>query len=248
MKLLFLSVLLPIVGLAIAIIWLGGRQRQHLAQRETQWRADAAERGWTFDRLTEGAFELMRWQGTTDGVTWTLEYRRGRHRSSGTSERAHRMRWTSKVFQGPSSPVLCIAMKKGQEQPALQLAQGDGTLATLARKVAGAALDKTLDVYFGQEAGQQIDARRLVPLPNVAQTGYFVMAEDLASASHWLQGGPGAQMDKEANAPGSALFADEGRPWVLWVGTQVMLANMRPVRDTHEVALLVNAGVSLTKA
>ena len=248
MKLLFLSVLLPIAALALVTIWLARKQQQAFAQREAQWRAAAEAKGWAFHCETEGAFQLMRWRGTTSGVAWTLEYRRGRHRSGGASQRAQRTRWWAQTFQGPSTPVLCIAMKKGQEQPAQQFAQGESALATLARKAAGAALDKTLDIYFGQQAGREIDARRLKPLQGATQTGYLVLAEDPVAATHWLQDGPGAQLATAVNAPGNALHADEGRPWVLWVGRQVMLANMRPVTSIDDVTRLVDAGVALTNA
>jgi hypothetical protein len=246
MNLGFLSVVLPIAVVAAMIVLLSRGQRQKQVQREADWRTESAARGWAFDTDTEGEFQRMRWQGQTDGVAWTLEFRRGRHKHRGTADRAHRVRWWANAFQGPSSPVLCIGMNKGQEQPALKLAQGEGMLATLAQKAAGAALDKTLDVYFGEEAGRQVDARLLKPVENTPQAGYLVMSADAAVAARWMAEGSGVALDKLVADAHSALHTDIGRPWVLWIGRQVMLANMRPVNGMEDVTRLVNAGVALT--
>lgn len=244
-----LAVLLFIAAIGAAIAVLSRNERQRLAQQEAEWRADAAARGWSFDTATEGECQRTRWQGQTDGIAWTLEYRRGRHRrkGKGKSDRVHRTRWWANAFHGPTSPVLCLAMNKGQEQPALKLAQSDGMLAALARKAAGAALDTTLDSYFGEDVGRQVDARRLKPVDGVSQVGYLAMAEDASMASRWLVDGCGAALTELVNDPHSALHPDMGRPWVLWIGRQVMLANMRPVKNPDDVARLVAAGVALTQ-
>jgi hypothetical protein len=234
--------------IAAALGYLSRAERQRLAQREAQWLAESATKGWTLMADKDGLFQRMRWQGQTDGVAWTLEYRRGRHKRQNSADRAHRMCWWASAFQGPPSPVLCMAMNKGQEQPSVKLAQGEGMLAALVQKAAGAALDKTLDVYFGEEAGRNVDARLLKMVETVSQPGYLVMAQDEVAAEHWLAGGCGAVLAALVNDTESALHPDVGRPWVLWVGRQVMLANMRPVNSMAEVERMVKAGVSLTNA
>lgn len=234
--------------IAATLVFLSHSESKRVAQREAEWHAESTAKGWTFAADREGAFQRMRWQGETDGVAWSLEYRRGRYKGKNSSDRAHRMRWWASAFQGPVSPVLCMAVNKGQEQPALKLAQGDGMFATLAKKAAGAALDNTLDVYFGEEAGRQVDARQLKMVEAIAQPGYLVMAQDSVAAERWLADGLGAALSELVSDSGSALHPDVGRPWVLWLGREVMLANMRPVNSMADVARLVTAGVRLTKA
>lgn len=244
----FWMVLVPIAIVGLAVIALSRSENKRLAQREAEWRAASAAQGWSFETAQEGLFQLTRWQGNTDGVGWTLEFRRGRHKHRSTADRANRVRWWADGFDGPSAPVLGMAMNIGKEQPTIQLAQGDGMLATLAKKAAGAALDTTLDVYFGEEAGRLVDARKLQPVEGIKQPGYIVMTEDVGVASRWLADGSGIALANLVNQDASALHADLGRPWVLWIGRRVMLAHMRPVTQFSDVERLVAAGVALTRS
>ena len=56
-----------------------------------------------------------------------------------------------------------MGVPQGQELPALKLAQGEGLLASMAQKAAGFALDKSLDAYFGEAAGQALRGRACPP-------------------------------------------------------------------------------------
>ena len=106
-----------------------------------------------------------------------------------------------------------MGVSRGQDQPTVKLAQGEGLLATLAQKAVGAVLNKTQDVDFSEEGGRQIDARDLNMVDQVTQPGYIVMAADPGIASHWLTEGSGAT--PLVNQVHSALNPDVGRPWVL---------------------------------
>lgn len=241
-----LLITLVFVGaIAVVMLWIARGERQSLAQKEADWRADAGVRGWAFEVGRDGEMQLMRWTGQTDGMAWTLEYRRGRHKRRSTNDRAQRVRWWTDAFHGPIEPILCLGVSRGQEQPAVKLAQGEGLFATLAQKAAGAVLDKTLDVYFGEEAGRQIDARELKMVDEVKQAGYIVMAADPGVAAHWLGDGRGDALTALVNDSHSALHPDVGRPWVLWQGRRVMLAAMRSVDKPDDVAKWVQAGVAL---
>lgn len=244
-----LLITLVFVGaLAVVIVLLARSERKNQAQREADWRADASARGWAFETGRDADMQLMRWTGQTDGLAWTLEYRRGRHKHRSTNDRAQRVRWWADAFHGPGAPVLCMGVSLGQERPAVKLAQGEGLFATLARKAAGAVLDKTLDVYFGEEAGRQVDARELKMVDDVIQPGYIVMATNPGIATHWLAGERGAALGALVHESLSALHPDVGRPWVLWQGRRVMLAAMRPVDKPEDVVLWVNTGVQLAEA
>ena len=58
--------------IAAAMAYLSRAERQRLAQREAQWLAESATKGWTFMAEKDGLFQRMGWQGQTDGVAWTL--------------------------------------------------------------------------------------------------------------------------------------------------------------------------------
>lgn len=222
------------------------RQRE---QAQGQLAADATARGWTFESGTEGLFDLQRWSGQTDGHRWTAEYRRGRHRKSSSHTRTHRLRWWTEGFGGPTSPILLIGVPRGKESPSVQLAQGDGLLANMAQKAAGFALDKALDVHFGEALGQQIDARGLRMVDGIDLPGFIVMAADGAQARFWLdQGGHRQALLAQVGDAASAFSDEQDRPWVLLLGRGLNLAQPVPVRCTDDLERLVRAGVALAEA
>lgn len=241
---------LLLFGTGFLVVWVAVSRsaRRHQRQRLQAIRADAEALGWSCESGSEGPVELTRWQGTTDGVSWTAEYRRLRRKRK-RQTRTHHMRWWADGFGGPGAPLLLMGVGQGQEKPQVALAQGDGLLASMAQKVAGFALDKALDVHFGAEAGQRVDARTLQVVDTVEAPGFIVMATDAVQGAFWLQqAGPGAVVDaqvRDATSP----FADEAhRPWVLWLGPRVYLSRMAPVNAVGELEHLVRAGVALVRA
>lgn len=243
--LLFLAFFAVVAGLIWALARSARRQRE---QVQGQLATDAAARGWTFDSGTEGLFDLQRWTGQTEGHRWTAEYRRGRQRKRSRHTRTRRLRWWTDGFGGPSTPILLIGVPRGKEQPSVQLAEGEGLLATMAQKAAGFALDKALDVHFGEETGRQIDARELRMVEGIALPGFMVMALDANQARFWLDQPAHRQtlLTQVADAA-SALSNEQDRPWVLLMGRRLALAQPVPVRETADLERLVRAGVALAE-
>jgi hypothetical protein len=241
--------LAPILLLAW-VLWRATRGvRMHREQQQGALAADAAVRGWTFEQGSDGLFDLMRWSGATEGVRWTAEYRRGRRRKSSGPSRAHRLRWWTEGVGGPASPLLIMGVPRGQETPAVQLAQGDGLLATMAQKAAGFALDQALDVHFGEALGRQVDARELRMVDGAVLPGFIVMAVDVGQGRTWLDRfGHRVAFDEQVTDPASAFSDEQHRPWVLLLGSQLSLSQPVPVRSTADLERLVRAGVALTQA
>lgn len=232
------------------VLWRATRGvRLHREQQQGALAADAAARGWTFEQGTDGLFDLTRWSGTTDGVRWTAEYRRGRRRKSSGPSRTHRLRWWTEDLGGPAPPMLFMGVPKGKEVPAVQLAQGDGLLATMAQKAAGFALDQALDVHFGEALGRQVDARELRVVEGSALPGFIVMAADTGQGREWIdQFGHRAAFGAQLNDPASAFSDEEDRPWVLLLGRHLSLSQSVPVRSTADLERLLRAGVALAQA
>lgn len=244
--------LLPLLVLVAAIVLVGVAlsrwTRRQNQQRLDALRAGAAARGWSCETSKDGVFDLTRWQGQTDGVRWTAEHRRLRHKRKGQT-RIHNVRWWADGFGGPTSPLLLMGVPQGQETPAVKLAQGDGLLASMAQKAAGFALDKSLDTYFGEAAGQQVDARALRMVEGAALPGFIAMAVDTNVGAFWLnQVGHRAAIEAEVRNGSSALSDEVDRPWVLLLGPRVNLARMAPVTSVEDMERLVRAGVALVQA
>jgi hypothetical protein len=231
-----LQSLLPLLAFFAAVV-VAGVAISRWARRKSQqqrdlMRAGSTARGWSCEWQIDGAHDLTRWEGKTDGVPWTAEYRRLRHKR-----------------KGQNAPVLLMGVPKGKEIPAVTLAQGDGLLASLAQKAAGFAFDKSLDLFFGAEVGQQIDARTLRAVESVVLPGLMVMAADNTAGAFWLnQTGHRSAIETLLRDPSSALSDDVDRPWVLLMGAQVRLARMAPVTKVEDLERLVRAGVALVRA
>lgn len=222
---------------------------RHREQQQGVLSADALARGWRFEAGTDGLFDLLRWSGLSDGVGWSAEYRRSRRRKSSGHSRAQRLRWWSDGVGGPSSPLLLIGVPRGQEAPAVKLAQGEGLLASMAQKAVGMALDQALDVHFGEALGRQVDARDLRMVDDAGMPGFMLMATDVGQARFWLdQPGHRDVLAAQVGDASSALSDDQHRPWVLLMGQRLNLAQSVPVRTTDDLERLVRAGVVLAKA
>jgi hypothetical protein len=233
-----------VVGAALVVLvrW----QQQARRQREDALRTAAALHGWTFESQDSGPWPLMRWQGTHEGTRWTLEYRRSRRTKHTRHGRAHRVVWWADTFRGPSAPVVFLGVPAGQENPFLKLAQSEGMLATMAQKAAGFALDQALDARFGEEAGQQVDAKLLRPVEDAHLPGFMVMAVDVPHAKWMLDDGWSKSMAALALEPG-ATGATE-RPWVMVLPRRVLLARSTPIRTPEDVQAMVREGMVLVTA
>jgi len=249
MDLSLLLYLAPIL-FPVWLLWRVTRgMRLHREQQQGALAADAAARGWTFEQGSDGLFDLMRWSGVTDGVRWTAEYRRSRHRKSSGPSRTHRLRWWTEDMAGPASPLLFMGVPKGKEAPAVQLAQGDGLLATMAQKAAGFALDQALDGHFGAALGRQVDARELRLVDGAAVPGFIVMAADSGQGRAWLDRfGHRAAFEAQVADPASAFADEQHRPWALLLGPQLSLSQPVPVRSTSDLERLLRGGVALAQA
>jgi hypothetical protein len=240
----------PVLFLAW-VLWRATRGvRLDREQRQGALAADAAVRGWTFEQGSDGLFDLTRWSGQTDGVRWTAEYRRSRHRKSSGPSRTHRLRWwTEGRVTHAAPPLLFMGVPRGQETPAVRLAQGDGLLASMAQKAAGFVLDQSLDLYFGQAQGRQVDAHQLRMVEGVSLPGFIVMTADVDQGRAWLAGfGHRAALDAQLSDPASAFSDEQDRPWVLLQGSYLGLSQSVEVLSTHDLERLLRAGVALAQA
>ncbi|MBA4264293.1 MAG: hypothetical protein C0453_04365 [Comamonadaceae bacterium] len=232
--------------LTVGAMVLLARRRDHQHRlREESMRTAALARGWSFDSKSDGLQSTKRWQGTTDGTRWTLEYRHSRKTKRARHAQTHRVVWWADTFGGPSSPVLFVGVSAGQENPFHTLSTSEGVLASVARKAAGFALDKALDVHFGEEAGRQVDARLLKPVEATGLPGFMVMAADVAQAV-WMLG------DGWSKSLGSLVSVASGqgadRPWVLVLPRRVYLARSAPIRAEEDVQAMVRDGLALVTA
>ncbi|MGE0462259.1 MAG: hypothetical protein AB7Q16_12890 [Vicinamibacterales bacterium] len=234
--------LLALVG-AAAVVRLERAARE---RREEAMRSEASARGWQFEAADDGIFRLWRWRGVTDAIAWTAEYRRGRHRKGTTHARTHRFVWWADTLRGPASPVLFIGVPRGGEPPAFAVAPGGGGLvARMARKAAGFAFDQAVDVYFGTEAGSQVDAGAMKRIESGTPSGFIVMAADPAEGVRLLLSGWSDALSTQVRDAQSAL-SDPKRPWVLLLPRRVSLARMSEV-TAADVGRFARAGAALVK-
>ncbi len=221
--------------------------RRRRAAKEDELRRQASMRGWTFESASEGAMRVHRWRGTTEGIAWVAESLEGPARQKGgRSHRRGPSRWRTTGTAGPASPIVCIGVAPGHEQPAFEVARGEGWLAALAQKAAGFAFDKSLDAYFGAEIGAQVDATALRRVEGTTVPGFVVMAADPDAAARLLfqrlQGLLG-----EAVKDRDAALSDEARPWVLLYPHGVALARMDRFSSAQDVERFVRPGVTLAR-
>ncbi|MDH4066198.1 MAG: hypothetical protein OEW19_17490 [Acidobacteriota bacterium] len=240
---LVLSAVMVVGAVVVLVIRMEGRRQ---AAVEDQLRGEASARGWTFQTDREPGFRVRRWTGTTDGIAWSAESRRSarqrRHRGQG----AQRMRWWADTVRGPSGAVLFLGVPEGDSGPSFTVAAGGGVLARLAQKATGLVFDHAVDLYFGREAGAQVDAGALEKVDGQVPPGYFVMAADRAEGARVLFSG----MSEAMRAVDSDLRPEdpeESRPWVLLLPRRVSIARMDPIRSTAELERVARAGAALVR-
>jgi hypothetical protein len=104
-----------------------------------------------------------------------------------------------------------------------------------------------VDVYFGEEAGRQVEASTLQTIESGTPAGFIVMAANSAEGARLLSSTWTPALDGLVADPGSALSDDDERPWVLLQPRRVSLARMRMVTSAADLERIVRAGVALVK-
>ncbi len=240
-----IAALFILVATAIGIgVFIQSRRR---AAREDELRRAASARGWKFESSVEKGYRIHRWSGATDGVSWQAE---SLHRVSGENKKSRRRRtarWHGAWSPGITGAIACTGVPKGKEVMGDGIAQGEGFFATLAQKAAGFAFDKAIGVYFGDAAGQEVDAGSMQRVDGTKIPGFIVMAANKDEATRILsQGFERALVD--AGSDKTSVLSDEDRPWILLRPHTVSLARMEQFRDVNELERFVRAGVALTRA
>jgi hypothetical protein len=230
--------------------------RRRLAARLEEMRQQASMRGWTFQRGREGAFRVQRWTGTTDGVGWIAESvesnQGGTHgRAAARGRRVTRWRtapsWTPPRGAALAAPIVVMGVAEGKEKQTLPAApRGDGWAAKLAQKAVGFAFNKSIEAYFGKEAGGEVDAGALRRVKDDSIPGYVVMAGDPDAATRLLFQGLSAALTSAA-ANSSSILSEKERPWILLSNHGLTLARLERASSAERVERFVRAGVALTR-
>jgi len=217
------------------------------AARDDELKQAASARGWRFETLREKGYRIHRWTGTTEGVPWvaeSLSQAAGGHNRS--QRRTHIARWHGTWSPGINGAIVAMGLPKGKEDLGTTIVAGDGFFARLAQKAVGFALDKAIDVYFGDAPGKEVDASTMHRL-DTKIPGFVVMAADKAEGARILsQGFEKAIVD--ASNDQTSVLSHEDRPWVLLRPKAISLARMERYRDVNDLEGFVRAGVSLTRA
>ena len=231
-----------ITAMVLGVIFSGRKQAAH----EEELKRAASARGWKLDITNERGYRINRWTGNTDGIAWTAESMMHRAGGNRRDRRRHIARWHGQWNPGINAPMVAMGLPKGKEQIGTTIADGDGFFAKMAQKAAGLAFDKAIDVYFGIEAGQQVDAGAMRRV-NAATPGFIIMAADTVEGARVMsQGFEKALVDAAGDK--TSVLSEEDRPWVLLRPGGISLARMERYRDVKELDGFVRAGVALTRA
>ena len=226
---------------AVGTIYSTRKEREQLEELR---RASSA-RGWTFTTAKERGYRIRRWTGTTEGIAWTAESLL--LASGGNKQRRRRRiaRWHGVYSPGINGAIVAMGVPKGKEDVG-PLAEGEGWFAKMAQTAAGFAFDKAIDVYFGHEAGQEVDAGAMRHV-NVRIPGFIVMASDTAEGARVMHEGLETTLINATNDKNS-LLSSEDRPWLLLRPRAISLARMEQLKDINELDAFVRAGVALTRS
>ncbi|HWI20076.1 MAG TPA: hypothetical protein VNT81_20125 [Vicinamibacterales bacterium] len=240
---LVIAAIILLVTVVTTIIFVVARQQK---AREEELRSAAKARGWKFEKVHERGYRILRWSGTTDGITWVAEsatFTSGGHKNQ---RRRHAGRWHGTYSPGINGAIVAMGLPKGKEELGKTIAEGDGFFARLAQKAAGFAFDKAIDVYFGDGPGKEVDAATMQRV-DTRIPGFVVMAADKSEGTRIMQQGlEHALLDATSNK--SLVLSDEDRPWILLRPHAVSLARMTRFHDANEIDSFVRAGVALTRA
>ncbi|MEO7156848.1 MAG: hypothetical protein ABI039_04755 [Vicinamibacterales bacterium] len=231
-------VIASLIGLAIF-----AASRRRAAQEDELTRV-ASARGWSFESTLEKGYRVHRWSGTTDGISWIAESLR--HTGAKGQDRKRRIaRWHGHRSPGITGAIVVMGLPTGKEDFAHSLAEGDGVVATLVKKVAGFAFDKAIDAYFGDGPGKEVDAGAMHRI--ATQTpGFVVMAADKSEGACVLEQWLEHALIQASSDKGSVLSNDE-RPWILLRPKAISIARMERFRDVNEIESFIRAGVALTR-
>ena len=240
----FLALFIIVTAIIIVLSRLSKGRSQG---KEEELRKSTMLRGWTFDSTVDGGYRIYRFSGTTDGVAWEAESAKLVAGGNRRERRRHIARWHGRWAPGVTAPIVGMGVPKGKEVMGSSIAGGDGFFARMAQKAAGYAFDKAIDVYFGKEIGDQIDAEELRRIENVSIPGFIVMAKDVAEGTRILNEGLQRALVDATNDKSNVL-SEEDRPWVLVQAQGISMARMEQFRDVGEVEQFIRAGVQLTRA
>ena len=239
----FIAVFIIVSTIVIVLTRLSKGRMQ---EKEEQLRKAVMLRGWTFDSKLDGGYRIHRFTGTTDGVAWEAESAKLVAGGNRRERRRHIARWHGKWSPGVNAPIVGMGVPKGKEVLGTTIA-GDGFFARMAQKAAGLMFDKAIDVYFGKEIGDQIDAEELRRIENVAVPGFILMAKDRNEGSRILNEGLQRAL-VDATNDRSNVLSEEDRPWVLVRHQGISLARMEQFREVSELDQFIKAGVGLTRS
>lgn len=233
-----------IVTALVALMAMVARRSQKA--NEEDLRQAASARGWTFAVVNEHGYRVKRWSGTTEGIAWVAEYL---YRSGGKNNSSrHISRWHGTFHAGINAPIVVMGLPKGKEtMMGVPMTSGDGFFAQMAQKAVGFVFDKALDVYFGEEAGQQVDAGAMHRVDGEKMPGYVVMAADKDEGARVLAQGLEKSLVDAANDKASIMSEDQ-RPSILFRPSAITLARMTALKDAAEIERFTAAGVALTRA
>jgi hypothetical protein len=234
-------VLFPVIIFAVT----RSQRRKRLALVETL-RPEAAARGWTLEAEQRGRLHVIRWKGVTDGVGWIAESVEGSSGQGRGRRRTNHTRWRTTGMRALSTTTLFIGMPEGTEVPKGQPA--GGMIVSMVMKALLAALDKGIDLYFGEDIGAEVNASELkrVEESEAYVPGFAVMATVPSEASRVIFQGVGDAINRAINS-GPESLREKRRPWVLlWKGG-VALGRVDAVKSAAEVEEFVRAGVAIAR-
>jgi hypothetical protein len=237
----------------LAVIVLVARWAWHANRRKVdalaeRLRPEAALRGWQVTaEYQRNNTRVVRWTGRDSGIEWIAEdvYRR---RTQGRSRQVFEVsRWRTVHGRPASGAIFLMPLAEGTPVPKVESAEG--LLSSLLVKAAFYALDKAMDVYFGEELGAQVDAGSLKRVEAVEPLldGYVVFAAHPEDAASVIRGGVSAAL-RDAAAGAGADMRGTKRPWILLGDHGVALGRMTPASSAAEIERLVRAGIALTRA
>lgn len=238
---------------AFVVIFVLARVIQKRNKRQTEQMADrlkpeASARGWQVTtELRSDNIRVIRWSGRDFDIQWIGEdwFRKRGQRSN--QQVLEVTRWQTVDRRGTAGVIFLMGMPEGAQAPKVQAVEG--FLQSLALKAAFFALDKGLDMYFGEEIGREIDAGTLQRVEEVEPlvSGYAVFAENVHEAANTIRGG----VDKVIAATierGPESIRGDRRPWILIWKRGVVIARVGATRSAAELEPFVKAGLALSRA
>jgi hypothetical protein len=242
------ATILAIFIITTALIVLMSRfSKGRLQAQEEELEKAAKLRGWTFGKKHDRGYRIYTFSGTTDGIAWEAESAKLVAGGNRRERRRHVARWHGKWAPGVVGPMVFMGVPKGKEALGATVAAGDGFFAKMAQKAAGAMFDMAIDIYFGKEIGEQVDARELRRVETPAIPGFIVMAKDVNEGSRILSEGLQRALLDATSERGNVL-SDEDRPYLLLRPQGISLARMEQIRQIDELDQFITAGVGLARA